>query len=207
MTDRRREVRDAYDEIADGHDELRADSFPERELVADLRADLDDGARVLDAGCGAGEPVGTFLDDRCRVVGLDASRAQLDLAAERLPAAPLVQGDLTALPFASDAFDALCAIYSVIHVPEEFHRDCFAEFHRVCRDGAPALVTVGETDWTGSDEDWMGLGAAMHWEVPGVERATDVLEAVGFAVEDCEVVPDSVAEDDDATKAFLRARA
>jgi SAM-dependent methyltransferase len=107
------------------------------------------------------------------VTGLDFSRRQLELAAERVPGAWLVAGDLTALPFADGAFDALYSLNAVIHVPRERHRGCFAEFRRVLRTDAPLLATVGHDDWVGTNDDWMGLGAEMHWEIPGLERATE----------------------------------
>jgi SAM-dependent methyltransferase len=140
------------------------------------------------------------------VTGLDFSRRQLELAAERVPGAWLVAGDLTALPFADGAFDALYSLNAVIHVPRERHRGCFAEFRRVLRTDAPLLATVGHDDWVGTNDDWMGLGAEMHWEIPGLERATELLSAAGFDVLGHEAVADDVSEED-GEKLFVRARA
>lgn len=206
MTDRRSEVRDAYDDIAAPYTAERSESPPELSMLCDLFSDLPPDAHVLDAGCGAGDPVAAFLVERFAVTGLDFSTVQLALARDRVPDATLVLGDMTALPFEDGTFDGLCSIYAVIHVPRERHRDCFAEFRRVLRPGAPLLLTVGTTEWTGSTEDWMGLGAKMHWDVPGRDRTTDCLEAVGFQVEACDAIPDDVSEDD-GEKLFVRARA
>lgn len=205
MGDRRRQIREAYDDIGMSYATHRSASPPELTLLDDAVADLPTDARILDAGCGAGEPVTRFLVDRFDVTGLDFSRGQLALARDRVSEVSPVQGDMTALPFADGTFDALCSIYAVIHVPWEYHRRCFAEFHRVLRPGAPLLVTVGTTNWTGCTADWMGFGAAMHWDIPGPARTTKLFADVGFAVEDRTAIPDDVG-DEAGEKLFIRAR-
>jgi ubiquinone/menaquinone biosynthesis C-methylase UbiE len=202
----RRDVRDAYDDIAAEYETLRDDVPAELSMLDDLVDPLPSDARVLDAGCGSGVPAAAHVADRVAVTGLDFSERQLTLAADRVPGASLVRGDMTELPFADGTFDALYSLYAVIHVPRARHRACFAEFRRVLRTGAPVLVTVGTDDWAGSNDDWMGLGAEMHWEIPGLERTADLLEDVGFELEGHEVVADDVSEEE-GVQAFVRARA
>lgn len=204
MVDRRDDVRRAYDVIAEGYVALRGDDPPELSMLDDLLEELAPDARVLDAGCGNGDPAAAHVADRVDVIGLDFSGRQLELAADRVPPAWLVRGDMTALPFSDGAFDALYSLYAVIHVPWERHRDCLAEFRRVLREGAPLLLSVGGDDWSGSNDDWMGLGAELHWDVPGVDRTVDLLEDVGFEVEEFATVEDDVSEED-AEAAFVRA--
>lgn len=206
MTDERRTIRNAYDDIAAAHDDYRTDAAPEMPLVHDLVDDLASDAHVLDAGCGAGDPIGAYLTEHVRATGLDFSRGQLEMARDRAPGTSLVQGDLTSLPFADGTFDALVSIYAVIHVPWDRHERCFRELHRVCADDAPVLVTVGTSDWSGSNEDWMGWGVEMHWDVPGPDRTTDLMERVGFTVEGFDAIEDPVSETE-GEKAFVRARA
>lgn len=207
VTDRRSEIRDAYDAIATDHDERRDRDPPELSLVDDLLDSLPADPEVLDAGCGAGEPITTHLADRARVVGLDFSTRQLQLARDRLPPpTPLLQGDMTALPFEADRFDAITSIYAVIHVPRDRHRDLFAEFERVLRPGGRVLVTVGRTDWAGTNEDWLGFGATMHWDMPGVERAETLLADAGFTVTDRTEILDDFGEEA-GYKTFLTAEA
>lgn len=206
MADRRDDVRRAYDAIAEEYVALRDDEPPELSMLDDLLADLPPDARVLDAGCGSGDPAAAHVADRVDVTGLDFSARQLELAADPVPSASLVQGDMTALPFRDGAFDALYSLYAVIHVPRERHRECFAEFRRVLRAGAPLLLSVGGDDWSGSNDDWMGLGAELHWDVPGVDRTADLLADVGFTVEDRRTVADDVSEED-SEAVFVRARA
>ncbi|MFC7617506.1 class I SAM-dependent methyltransferase [Actinokineospora soli] len=78
----------AFDLIGKRYDE----SFVERDTqIAEvdwLIAQLPQGARVLDLGCGSGLPTARqLLDAGMVVVGVDESRVMLDLAEEQAPAA------------------------------------------------------------------------------------------------------------------------
>jgi SAM-dependent methyltransferase len=75
-------------------------------------------ASILDIGCGDG--VWTAAAARktpCgRVVGLDYSRGMLTKLRERAPDALAVHGDAHMLPVASNAFDAVLALFMLYHV-------------------------------------------------------------------------------------------
>jgi len=176
-----REVMAGYDDVADAYDEARSPA-EEVPFVESLVADLSPGARVLDAGCGGGRAVLETLDGEYETVGLDVSETQLALASERAPAATLVRGDVARLPFADDAFDALASLHTVIHVPREHHGAVFAEYARVCRPGAPVLVTVGTGAWEGETDDWLDSGARMRWSFHGADRMRTLVHDAGFTI-------------------------
>ncbi|WP_232342985.1 class I SAM-dependent methyltransferase [Halosimplex litoreum] len=122
------------------------------------------------------------LADECDALGVDLSDEQLALARERAPAATLARGDLTRLPVADDAVDAVTALHSVIHVPREHHGRAFAEFARVLRPGGHLLLTTGVGEWEGENDDWLDSGAAMQWSFHGRERSLELLDSAGFDV-------------------------
>ena len=194
-------VRRGYDELAETYAAHRTDDTPGTARLTELLGSLPEPARVLDAGCGHGRPVLSRLDgSAATAVGLDLSREQLKRAAGNVPDADVVQADMTGLPFADDAFDAVVAFWSLIHVPMADHGTVLEEFARVLRPGGRALVSEGTGEWTGSNPDWLDGGVEMQWDIAGAEATRDQLRSAGFTVVDTWRVPNTVGGDDaDAT--------
>lgn len=112
---------------------------------------------VLELGCGAGEPVTRRLAERHRLVAVDVSPRQLELAARSAPQAHLMLADMLDLAFAPDSFDAVVAFYSLTHVPRAHHADLLARIEAWVRPGGVVLLTMGASDNPGSvDDDWLG---------------------------------------------------
>lgn len=85
-------------------------------IGAALAEAVGEGARVLEPGVGTGRIAKPLLVAGCDVVGIDLSASMLDgLAKEQLPRLGLVQGDITRLPFCTDAFDAALCVH-VLHL-------------------------------------------------------------------------------------------
>jgi ubiquinone/menaquinone biosynthesis C-methylase UbiE len=160
---------------------------------------------VLDARCGHGEPVLRHADAVATAVGLDLSRRQLRNAAETVPSAPLVQGDMTSLPLQDSVFDALVAHRSVIHVPLSDHQAVFEEFARVLGSGGKLLLSEAPEERERTTDDWLDSGAEMHWEMAGADATREQLRAVGFSVFEEWSAPDPVA-DEPSKPLFFAAR-
>ena len=103
-------------------------------------------AEVLEAGCGTGH-LSKSLQERYgwRMTPLDLGREGLDYARgyglERL-----VQGNVTALPFAAEAFDALVSMDVIVHLPRGEEGGALAEFARVLRPGGLLVLRVAALD-------------------------------------------------------------
>jgi len=200
--DDRRVVKNAYDELAEGYTDRAGSESPSEppEPVRRFREDLNPEDELLDAGCGPGGTTLTMAGETG--VGLDISREQLSLA-QRTVTGELVQGDMTELPFATDSFDAISAMYSLIHVPLDEHQAVLAEFARVLRAGGTLLVTEGGMEWIGSNPDWLDSGTEMHWSMAGPEATKEDLQACGFELRGIWDVPDPTT--DDGKKPFFLA--
>lgn len=198
-------VRRAYDAMAEDYAAERSETGRGLEILAEFLDSLPERARVVDAGCGQGTPVLRRLARAADPVGLDFSREQLRLAGENVPGAPLVRGDMTALPFCDDAFDAATAFHSLIHVPLDDHRTVVDEFARVLRPGGRVLLTEGIAEWSGTNPDWLDSGVEMQWDIAGAETTKAQLEAEGFAVVEEWLVTDELA-DEKVKKPFIAAR-
>jgi trans-aconitate methyltransferase len=181
-------VTDAYDRIAPmwRADRLGArEPFRERALVDRLVAPLPPGARILDVGCGCGEPVAADLASRgFAVTGLDGAARMLDLARRAVPAATFLLGDLR-VAHPGGPFHAVVAWDVVFHLPRADHPAVFARFRSWLRPGGRLLLSLG-----GSGEE--GFTSRMHGETffysahePAV--ALGQLERAGLRVEDWEV--------------------
>ena len=71
------------------------------------RVAVGSGTRVLDCGCGAGRFARMATDRGARVAGIDASEALIEIARERTREGDFRVGDIEALPWEDDSFDAV----------------------------------------------------------------------------------------------------
>ena len=102
-------------------------------------AGVGDGVRVLDAGCGGGGASVLAEGRGATVSGLDASAPLIDIARVRVPGGDFRVGDLEALPFADDSFDAVIAANSI-----QYAEDRVAALRELARVSAPeARIAVG----------------------------------------------------------------
>lgn len=156
--ERKRTVRAGYDLLGprfDAWDE-RIEGDPWKRFLDELAARVPVGGRVLDLGCGNGAKI-AFLAERFELVAVDLSEEQLRLAGAKVPEATLVHGDFAELDFPAESFDAVIALYSIMHVPREGHRALFGRIVRWLKPGGLFLASlshVGGEDWTG---EWLGV--------------------------------------------------
>ncbi len=168
-------VRRAWDEVSERYASQRDPSGSDAALVRELADRLGSGAVVLDVGCGDGAR--TLANLPPRSVGLDLSRAGLELAAAE-HRGRLVQGDMVELPVTDGAVDAVTAYHAVFHVSREHHPEVYAEFARVLAPGGELLMTLPGGRFETVRRGWMG--GEMFFSAPGRERTLDQLEAAGF---------------------------
>ncbi len=133
--------------------------------IAELAGLLRPGARVVDLGCGAGIPATRELAGYgLRVMGVDFSAVQLRRARRLVPAASLIQADMTALQLRPDSADAVVSFYALIHLPLTDQQALFPRIRGWLRPGGYFLAIVGASPWTGTKRY---LGADMFWDHAG----------------------------------------
>lgn len=97
---------------------------------------------VLEGGCGTGLQAARLRDRYgWRITPLDYSAIALSHARQR-GLNNLVQGDLSALPFAAASFDAVISLDVVVHFPRGREQAAFDEMARVLRPGGLLVVRV-----------------------------------------------------------------
>lgn len=114
-----------YDEFAAGYETHRHDGY--HAFIDELESELirrhlphelagAEGLSILEAGCGTGLLLDRLRPHVGRAVGVDLSRGMLKKARERQ--LEIVQGSVTALPFADASFDLTYSFKVLAHVEQ-----------------------------------------------------------------------------------------
>ncbi|WP_242604524.1 class I SAM-dependent methyltransferase [Legionella gresilensis] len=78
--------------------------------------------KILDIGCGTGEPIAKFLlNEGYKVTGIDASKKMIDLCKQRFPEGRWLLADMRTLDL-DEKFHAVIAWHSFFHLPHEDQR-------------------------------------------------------------------------------------
>lgn len=180
-------LQEIYDKFADTYDQSRG-LFDMSEVLNSFygRLNVKQG-RLLDVGCGAGEPFARFfIDQGWAVTGIDFSAKMLALAAKYVPEMPTIRADMREVEFAGDCFEAITAVYSLFHIPSNDHAALFDKFYRwLCPQGK-VLFTYATKEYTGSKE-FDGykefLGQKLYYSHKNPDELWTVLENTGFNIE------------------------
>ncbi len=99
--------------------------------------------RVLDLGCGAGRPIGSYLAERgTTVTGVDATKCLSDLYPQVVPGAEIIQTDMRGLKL-DRQFDAIIAWNSFFHLSADDQRAMFPTFAAHAAPRAALMFTAG----------------------------------------------------------------
>jgi SAM-dependent methyltransferase len=155
----KRIVADGYDAVAKRYLTWSA-AIPDasrRRYTQALLDGLQEGAHVLELGCGAGIPTTQELAARFTVTGMDISARQIELARQAVPGANFIQSDMTALDFPPESFDGVAAFFSLIHIPREEQPPLLASIASWLRPEGLFVASMGVNDTAGDIEvDWLG---------------------------------------------------
>jgi SAM-dependent methyltransferase len=152
---------------------------PVMEWVRDLDSRLEEGADVLELGCGRGVPATRELARRHRVTGVDISAVQVELARHHVPEASFVHADAMELDVAPASFDAIVALFVFGHVPAEEQPGLIARIGLWLRDGGVFLGTFGAGE-PGEEIDGDWLGTPMFFASLAAEAYLPLLREAGL---------------------------
>lgn len=193
-TSRAEDVRDMYDESADGYTELM-DSEIGLPIYVDTLGRLSDriaGLRgmLVDTSCGPGHLLAMYrerFDGDRPLLGIDLSPRMVDIASTRLgPSVEVIPGDMRNLtPVESGAAAGVLSFFAIHHIDPEEVRAALAEWHRILCSGGQLLVAA-----------WEGAGAIDYGEATdlvALRYRSDELDswarAAGFGVTRCVTEP------------------
>lgn len=166
-----------------------------RRTVERLR--LAPGARVLDVCCGSGAsaiPAAEIVGPGGSVVGVDLAENLLQLARSKAQQRGLANvefrsGDMTALSFEDDSFDAVICVFGIFFVPDM--HVALHELKRVLRTGGTLAITTwgprlfepaNSAFWNSIRDVRPDLHKGFNpWDrISEVEDVRSLLEAAGF---------------------------
>jgi ubiquinone/menaquinone biosynthesis C-methylase UbiE len=187
LDERSQTVQAGYDALAPRFGEWgsRVEGDPWERFLEELAGRLSDGARVIDLGCGNGAKT-ACLAPRFDVVGVDLSEEQLRLARATVPEATFLQADFAELDFPAGSFDAVTALYSIVHVPRDEHPALFGRILRWLKPGGLFLASMSHVGGPDRSEEW--LGVEMFFSGFDAETNRRLVREAGFELLADEVV-------------------
>jgi cyclopropane fatty-acyl-phospholipid synthase-like methyltransferase len=173
-------VRQQYNKLAENYSAGR-NLYKNDKYLEKLSSLLTPNSTILDIGCGAGVPVDKyFLSRGHKVIGLDISEKQIELAKRNLPNGKFKVEDMSELKDKEYSVDAVVSFYAIFHTPRETHGDTLQKISSFLKTNGLLLITMGSSEWEGKENNF--FGGEMYWSHYGKERNRQLVEEAGFAI-------------------------
>lgn len=140
---------------------------------------IPERSRILDLGCGTGQPIMAYFIDRgYSVLGVDASPAMLEIARKQFPDQQFLLRDMRKLQL-EEQFDAIIAWHSFFHLPAKDQMAMFPIFRKHLKPHAVLVFTSG----THAGEAWGSNGGEPLYHASlSSEQYRDLLTEHGFQI-------------------------
>ena len=197
-----------YDRVAEIYavrftDEL--DHKPlDRQLLAELAAELVGRGPVADLGCGPGHVAAHLAGLGLDTVGIDLSPGMIEVARRRFPSVRFQVGDLLDLALPDASLAGAIAFYSLIHLPRRSMPLAAGEIHRVIRTGGTLLLAVHGGEGEIHADEFLGQPVSIDATLFQPDEVAGILSAAGFTV-DRLIARDPVEGEYPTTRVYVRA--
>jgi ubiquinone/menaquinone biosynthesis C-methylase UbiE len=173
-------------------------------LLPPLTSDSNE-KHVLELGCGAGIPVTQTLAsiNHIHITANDMSTVQIGFAKQNIASLQstkvvkekieFIEGDMMSISFPNASLDAVVAMYSLIHLPQNEQVTLLERISDWLKPGGYLLANFAEQEATSIvDEHWMHEKGWTFWSGLGVQGTLDAIKKASLEVEFHEVSIDVV---------------
>lgn len=137
-------VYEDYELIAEWYDQHRSRDLFEIKYLEVVTSLLEPKAKILDLGCGMGEPIAQyFIEKGFNLTGIDGSSKLIQLASQRFPTAKFIVQDMRTINF-NEKFDCVIAWNSFFHLPCDDQRKMFTLFKEHLTEDGILVFTTGD---------------------------------------------------------------
>lgn len=190
-----------FDDRLSGYDEHQLTCIDSATVFYPFTASLlprQEGARILDLGCGTGLELEAYfpLNPTAQITGIDLAPGMLAELKRKFENyyVQLIQGSYFDVPFGQAVFDAAVSVESLHHFTKEEKIPLYSKLHRALKDGGYFILTdyFSRTDREEHDHraELLRLKQAQgirdnesyHYDTPlTVAHETEALQAAGFS--------------------------
>lgn len=161
-------------------DRARFRDLIERRYLDFVLERVKPNARVLDVGCGTGEPLAKyFIDQGCQVTGVDFVEEMLELCRSRFPTMCWLKMDMRELEL-SDTFHVVMAWDSFFHLSRDDQRLTLPKFRQHTAPRGVLIFTSGPRD--GEEVGGDMFGDQLFHASLSPEEYRAVLAGLGYEV-------------------------
>lgn len=140
----------SYEKIANWYDEYRCRDLFEKPYLDMVIDNIKPNGKVLDLGCGMGEPIGKyFINKGYQLTGIDGSKKLIDIAKRRFPNTEFLVEDMRECNL-DKKFHAIIAWNSFFHLTQNDQRKMFHVFEN--------HILPNGTSGTNNGEVWSNNG-------------------------------------------------
>lgn len=175
-------VREGYNRLSTHYRTHFELAHPYKLWIQDLTLQIREEGDILELGCGDGLPVAQLLSTQYNYVGVDISEVQIANAKKNILNGTFILADMTELHFSQNRFNGIIALYSIIHVPIDEQEKLLRNIYAWLRPNGCFLCTVGFTNWTGTESNWILPDTTMYWSHADATQYTEWFTSMGFAI-------------------------
>jgi cyclopropane fatty-acyl-phospholipid synthase-like methyltransferase len=173
-------VKNGYNQIAEKYLQDR-DQFKNIRYLEKFIGLLKPGSKILDIGCGAGQPIDEYLIKKgFKVIGIDISEKQIELARQNVPMATFKVKDMSLFKHGEYNIEAVVSFYAIFHILRENHLKLFKIINSFLPKDGLILVSMGFSEWEGTEDDFHG--AKMFWSHYNAKKNKEIIKKAGFKV-------------------------